>query len=70
MQLQHLETYPVVAARLARGDLHLHGWMYKIETGEVFHYDPHAKQFVLIEHASPAVDESHSLISSRVQATA
>lgn len=70
VQLQHLETFPVVAARLARGDLHLHGWMYKIETGDVFHYDPRAKQFVLIEQAYPPVDESRSLVSSRERLTA
>ena len=37
---------PAVAARLVRGDLHLHGWVYKIETGEVFAYDMESGQFV------------------------
>ena len=50
---------------VARGDLHLHGWMYKIETGEVFHYDHRAKQFVLIEHARQPVDESRNLLDPR-----
>ena len=27
-------------------DLHLHGWVYKIETGEVFAYDPPSAQFL------------------------
>jgi carbonic anhydrase len=44
-QLEHVRTHPAVAARLARGDLHLHGWVYKIETGEVFAYDPASGQF-------------------------
>ena len=70
VQLQHLKTFPVVAARLARGDLHLHGWMYKIETGDVFHYDPREKQFVLIEHAFQQVDVSRSLVSSGERLTA
>ena len=39
IQLQHLRTHPVVAARLATGKLHLHGWVYEIETGEVFCHD-------------------------------
>ncbi|MEH6581019.1 MAG: carbonic anhydrase [Halioglobus sp.] len=34
-QLQNLKTHPVVAAKLATGDLQLHGWMYEIESGEV-----------------------------------
>ena len=44
-QLEHLRTHPAVAARLARGDLHLHAWVYKIETGEVFAFDPASGQF-------------------------
>lgn len=45
-QLENLRTHPAVAGRLALGDLHLHGWVYKIETGEVFAFDPGAGQFV------------------------
>jgi carbonic anhydrase len=45
VQLEHLRTLPAVAARLSRRALHLHGWVYKIETGEVFAYDPEAEQF-------------------------
>ncbi len=46
VQLEHLRTSPPVAARLARDQLNLHGWMYKIETGEIFTYDSAARQFV------------------------
>lgn len=46
VQLEHLRTIPAVASRLVRGDLHLHGWVYKIETGEVFAYDLASGQFV------------------------
>jgi carbonic anhydrase len=51
VQLENLCTLPCVAARLARGDLNLHGWVYKIETGEVFAYEPEAGQFVAITPA-------------------
>ncbi len=34
-QLQHLRTHPAVAARLAAGNLSLHGWLYDIEGGTV-----------------------------------
>ncbi len=47
VQLEHLRTLPCVAARLARGEIKLHAWMYKIETGEVFEYDAVQKQYVL-----------------------
>lgn len=46
VQLGHLRTLPAVASRLVKGDLHLHGWVYKIETGEVFAFDPTSGQFL------------------------
>jgi carbonic anhydrase len=46
VQLEHVRTLPVVAARLSRGLLNLHGWMYKIETGEIFAYDAQSRQFL------------------------
>ncbi|GIW96340.1 MAG: carbonic anhydrase [Pirellulaceae bacterium] len=56
VQLEHLRTLPAVAARLARGELKLHAWMYKIETGEVFEYDAAQKQYVLCgASCTPAV---------------
>jgi carbonic anhydrase len=45
VQIENLRTHPAVAAGLARGDVKLHGWMYKIETGEVFAFDPESGQF-------------------------
>lgn len=45
VQLENLRTHPSVAAALGRGELVLHGWVYKIETGEVFSYDPVDGQF-------------------------
>ena len=39
LQLQHLKTHPSVAARLAKGDLKLHGWVYDIKTGDVKAYN-------------------------------
>jgi carbonic anhydrase len=45
-QLENLRTLPPVASRLVRGDLHLHGWVYKIETGEVFAYELTCGQFI------------------------
>ncbi|MCX8048281.1 MAG: carbonic anhydrase [Methylohalobius sp.] len=48
MQMENLRTHPTVAAGLAQGKLKLHGWVYKIETGEVFGYDPDVGQFTLL----------------------
>jgi carbonic anhydrase len=49
VQLEHLQTLPAVASGLRRGDVRLHGWVYRIETGEVFAYDTQTGQFVAIE---------------------
>ena len=47
-------TPPAVGSRLVKGDLHLHGWVYVIETGEVFAYEPRSSQFVpLAEYRFP-----------------
>jgi carbonic anhydrase len=50
VQLENLRTLPSIAPRLMRGDLHLHGWVYKIQTGDVFAYDLASGQFVPIAH--------------------
>jgi carbonic anhydrase len=45
VQLENLRTHPAVASALQRGDLHLHGWVYEIETGRVYGYEPGSGQF-------------------------
>lgn len=55
-QIESLKTHPIVLARLASGELDIHGWVYKFETGEVFSYDLKEQQFLpLHEAALPAV---------------
>jgi carbonic anhydrase len=68
VQLENLRTHPAVAARTARGKLRLHGWVYKIETGEVFAYNPVQGQFEPLTEASlpaearnPALSTVHSV---------
>ena len=51
VQLEHLRTHPAVAAALARKELHIHGWVYKFETGQVFAYVPQTGQYEPIEGA-------------------
>jgi carbonic anhydrase len=52
-QLKNLGTHPAVAAALATGNVKLHGWVYKIETGEVFAYDPERGQFLPLTDVPP-----------------
>lgn len=46
VQLEHLRTHPSVAAALVASELRLHGWVYKIETGDVFTYDAETGQYL------------------------
>ena len=46
VQIRHLQAMPPVAAALGRGEMNIYGWMYKIDTGEVFQYDWNEKQFL------------------------
>jgi carbonic anhydrase len=51
VQLENLRTHPSVAAAMLRGDVKIHGWVYKFETGQVFSYEPQHMQFRSIEEA-------------------
>ena len=48
VQLENIRTHPAVAAALAQRRITLHGWVYKITTGEVFEFDPRSEQFVAL----------------------
>lgn len=54
-QLENLRTHPSVAAGLATGKVHLHAWIYTIETGEVFAYDPERGQFAPVTEIAKSV---------------
>jgi carbonic anhydrase len=70
VQLENLRTHPSVAAGLALGRLKLHGWVYKIETGEVFAYRPDIGQFENVANQTEiAASDSGSFRFPRVQIT-
>lgn len=59
VQLENLRTLPAVAAQLAQGNLHLHGWVYKIATGDVFAYDLASGQFIPVaKYQHPDSDDA------------
>jgi len=49
LQLQHLKTHPSVAAKIAKGSLRLHGWVYDIKTGGVEAFDESQNKFVPVD---------------------
>lgn len=62
LQLEYLRTHPPVAAGIAAGRIKLHGWVYKLETGDVFAFDHSLGQFVpLPEGTLPSVPASASI---------
>jgi carbonic anhydrase len=48
VQLEHLREFSFVADRLKKNKLHVAGWVFKIETGQVFEFEPEAGQFLAI----------------------
>ncbi len=62
VQLESLRTHPSVAAAMGRGNLNLHAWVYKFETGEVFSFDPDQGQYLPISvNAESAVEPARML---------
>lgn len=53
-QLANLQTHPIVAARLATGQLKLFGWVYNIESGVVDSFDAETGCFVPLTKGSDA----------------
>ena len=60
VQLENLRTHPSVSAAMGKAGLKVHGWVYKIQTGEVFAYDAAQAQFLPLADAGIApLDEAH-----------
>ncbi len=49
VQLEHLREFSFVADKLDRGELQLAGWVFKIETGQVFEFDPETNAFTTLQ---------------------
>ncbi len=49
MQLENLLTYPAVKKRVEDGELFLHAWHYKLDTGEIFYFDEEEAEFKPLE---------------------
>lgn len=53
VQLSHLRTHPLIAARLRRKAVELHGWVYSIATGDIWTYDDKQERFLSLLEAAP-----------------
>ena len=45
-QINHILTYPEVRKKVESKKLHIHGWLYHIENGNIEYYDFETKQFL------------------------
>lgn len=48
-QIENLLTYPLVKKGVNEGTLHIHGWIYDIENGNIEYYDPDESSFKSLE---------------------
>jgi len=49
-QIDHILTYPEVRKRVLNKKLHIHGWLYHIENGNIEYYDYETKSFKLLDN--------------------
>lgn len=64
-QIENLRTHPTVRSRMARGELAIYGWVYKIETGEVFQYEHETGQFGLLSSAAKLATPPEIIVKRR-----
>jgi carbonic anhydrase len=61
VQIENLRTHPAVRSRLARGDLSLHAWVFKIQTAEVFAFNGESGQFELFDGRRHALEKTRPM---------
>ncbi len=55
-QIENLLTYPDVKRGVENDTLHIHGWIYDIESGEIEYYDPDAGKFKSLSALTQGVE--------------
>jgi carbonic anhydrase len=66
-QIAALQTHPCVAAKISAGRLHLHAWVYKIATGDMFAYDAGEGQFLPLRDVDARSPERRVLRDALVE---
>lgn len=67
-QLENLRTYPVIRSNIQQGKLSLHAWIYHLETGSVFVYDPVRHEYVPPYSQIDAIEAEQVLPERRLTA--
>ncbi len=58
VSLENLMAYPWIAQRVAAGTVHLHGWYFDIEEGDLLSYNPARNAFEPVAANSPGPPDS------------
>jgi carbonic anhydrase len=61
LQIENLRTHPAVRAKLARGELSLHAWVFKIQTAEIYQFNSEKSQFELFAGKTSSVERSRPM---------
>lgn len=69
-QLGNLLTYPYVKTRVDEGSLHLHGWMYDLESGEIEYFDPDEQRYMSLREARASQEAAVEAATGAVSGTA
>ncbi len=56
-QIENLLTYPYVKKGVQEGTLHIHGWLYDIESGNIEYYDPDDVSFKSLNEKEGSEDD-------------
>ena len=64
-QFETLRTHPAVRTRLSRGELSLHGWVYRMESAEAFQFSEASGQFEPLRVREPTDRAESSAVVSR-----
>lgn len=64
--IEQLHAYPCIAKKLQEGSLRLHAWFFKIDTAELFGYDPELRQFNLITESQQTASQTPGTPNSQL----
>lgn len=62
IQIENLETYPVVRSKMHADQIALHAWIYEIETGKIQAYDANRGEFALLSSGPFPIPNSLAIV--------
>ena len=51
LSMENLTTFPWIRKRVGEGSLHIHGWYFNMDDGELYSYDSEEECFTVLRHA-------------------